>query len=89
MTKRYILFAGVNGAGKTTLYQANPQLRDDMVFGPMANDAVYTALTLYEAGLLTKEETIKRLKVRKLYDQILFHTKVSLMKCCYLESKEV
>ena len=61
----------------------------DMVFGPMANDAVYTALTLYEAGLLSREETIKRLKVRKLYDQILFHTEVSLQNCCYLESKEV
>ena len=61
----------------------------DMVFGPMANDSVYATFALYESGVLSREETIKRLKVRRLYNQILFHTEESLEYCSFVESKEV
>jgi hypothetical protein len=46
----------------------------DMVFGPVANDTLYQTLGLYEAGILTKQETITRLKVHPLYNQVVFNT---------------
>lgn len=42
----------------------------DFIFGPVANDDVYTTFTLYTAGVLTKEQTIEALKVKKLYNQL-------------------
>ena len=40
----------------------------DVVYGPVANDDVYTTFTLYQAGVLTKEQTIETLNIKKLYD---------------------
>lgn len=42
----------------------------DFIFGPVANDDVYTTFTLYTAGVLSKEQTIEALKVKKLYNQL-------------------
>lgn len=42
----------------------------DFIFGPVANDDVYTTFTLYTAGVLSKEQTIQTLKVKKLYNQL-------------------
>ena len=56
----------------------------DVAIGPVANDQVYTVVTLYEQGVLSKEAAIMELKVRKLYNQILFHTEKSLNYCNYL-----
>lgn len=44
----------------------------DLIFGPVANDDVYTTFTLYTAGVLTKEQTLEALKVKKLYNQLVF-----------------
>jgi hypothetical protein len=52
-----------------------------MVFGPVANDRVYTVVQYYENGVYDKAEAIKRLKIDALYDQILFHTEKSLAHC--------
>jgi len=50
----------------------------DVVIGPVANDTLYQTLTLYELGILTKPETIARLKVHPLYDQVSFHSHKAL-----------
>ena len=50
----------------------------DIVMGPVANDNVYATVQLFETGILTEAETIIRLKVEKIYNQILFHTEKSL-----------
>lgn len=50
----------------------------DFIFGPVANDDVYRTFTLYTAGLLTKEQTLEALKVKKLYDQLVFSTEKAL-----------
>ena len=42
----------------------------DFIFGPVANDDVYATFTLYTAGLLTKEQTLEALKIKKLYNQL-------------------
>ncbi len=42
----------------------------DFIFGPVANDDVYTTFTLYSAGVLTKEQTLEALKIKDLYNQL-------------------
>jgi len=56
----------------------------DFVYGPVANDDVYTTFTLYTAGVLSKEQTIEALKIKKLYNQlVLTSTKaLSYLKFC-------
>lgn len=50
----------------------------DVVYGPVANDDVYTTFTLYQAGALSKEQTLETLKIKKLYDQMVFTTEKAL-----------
>jgi len=57
----------------------------DIAIGPVANDNVYATIQLFETGLLSEAETIIRLKVEKIYDQILFHTERSLKYLRYIK----
>jgi hypothetical protein len=50
----------------------------DIVFGPVANDTIYRTFIAYEGGLLSKQETIDRLKVKELYNQMTFGTEKAL-----------
>ena len=50
----------------------------------VANDQVYTTVTLYEQGVLSKEAAVIDLKISKLYNQILFHSEKSLEFCKYI-----
>ena len=50
----------------------------DLIFGPVANDDVYATFTLYVAGLLTKEQTLDALKIKKLYNQLVLTTEKAL-----------
>ena len=61
----------------------------DIVVGPVANDNVYLSFNLYEAGIISKRELIRRLKTYKLVDQLLFHTEKSLETLEYIGNKEV
>ena len=61
----------------------------DIVMGAVANDIVYTTVTLYERGLIDKETAIKQLKVQELYNQILFLTEQSLLFCKYLRHETI
>lgn len=61
----------------------------DIVTGPVANDNVYLSFNLYESGIITKRELIRRLKTYKLVDQLLFHTEQSLLTLKYNGNKEV
>lgn len=58
--------------------ERNPEHGFDLVTGPVANDRVYTVITAYEAGFISEQEAIKRLKPYRLADQYLFHTAASL-----------
>ena len=58
--------------------------RYDIVFGPVANDTIYRTFIAYEEGILTKEETIARLKVKKLFDQMTFTTEAALKELRYI-----
>ena len=50
----------------------------DFIYGPVANDDVYTTFTLYAAGVLSKEQTIEALKVKKLYNQLVLTSEKAL-----------
>lgn len=50
----------------------------DFIFGPVANDDVYTTFALYTAGVLSKQQTLEALKIKKLYDQLVFASEKAL-----------
>ena len=50
----------------------------DFAYGPVANDDVFRTFAAYQTGVLTKEETLARLKVKKLYNQLTFKSEQSL-----------
>lgn len=56
----------------------------DIVIGAVADDTIYKVFSLYEAGILTKEETLKRLKIRKLFDQATLCTERALRELKYI-----
>lgn len=56
----------------------------DVVYGAVADDTIYRVFGLFEAGLLTREETLERLKIHKLYDQVTFCSDRSLSYLKYV-----
>lgn len=58
----------------------------DVVIGPVANDRTMTVLTLYFNGLLSQDETIKRLKVQRLEGQYAFKSGRSLRQLIFKEA---
>ena len=64
----WIDFVAVNRQGT---YQGKSY---DFIFGPVADDDVYTTFSLYTVGVLTKEQTVEALKVKKLFNQLVLTT---------------
>ena len=44
----------------------------DIIIGPVANDTVYLTFIGYLAGITSRDDALKQLKVRELYNQITF-----------------
>lgn len=61
----------------------------DLHVGPVADDAVYETFRFYEAGILSFEETVIRLKTARLKDQWAFHTEKALSFLRFVRSVEV
>ena len=61
----------------------------DFIFGPVANDDVYRTLTLYQDGQIDREETLKRLKIKQLYNQLVFATSKALSFIRFVKSEIV
>ena len=61
----------------------------DIASGPVANDNVYATIQLFETGLLSEAETITRLRVEKLFNQILFHTEKALNFLVFIKHETV
>jgi len=81
--QKWLRFVSACRSGKET------NLEYDIVMGPVANDNVYATIQLFETGLLSETETIIRLKVEKIYDQILFHTEKALQYCTYIRHEDI
>lgn len=61
----------------------------DIVIGAVADDAIYRVFSLYEGGLLTRGETLKRLKIRKLHNQVTFCTEGALVFLKYIGQLDI
>lgn len=61
----------------------------DIVFGAVANDKIYTTITLFEGDVLTAEETVARLKVDEYFNQISFHRQEALNELKFINAEEV
>ena len=73
-------------ANRNGIYQG-PQY--DMIYGAVANDDVYRTLGLYMTGILTRQQTLEALKIRKLFNQLVFATEHSLEYLHYEGSETV
>ena len=67
-TAEWLDFVAENRAGKYA------GIKYDLIFGPVANDNVYSTVLLYLRGFMSREATIAELRVHKLYDQLVFVT---------------
>ena len=54
----------------------------DFIYGPVANDDVYTTFTLYQAGVLTKEQTLEALKIKNENRSELINSNYGLVHSC-------
>ncbi len=63
--------------------------RYDLIIGAVANDDVYRTLQVYSTGLLTKEQALETLKVKKLFNQYVFATEEALALLKFVEAKGV
>ncbi|MDR0790405.1 MAG: DUF3990 domain-containing protein [Bacteroidales bacterium] len=61
----------------------------DVVVGPVANDTVFNVIDLYIDGVLDREETIKRLKVRELFDQWTFCTEQAISFLKFIKAEKL
>lgn len=61
----------------------------DAVLGPVADDNVYETIRLYESGVYTREEALRRLKTERLFNQLTFKTANALVFCKFVSSEEV
>ena len=61
----------------------------DLIIGAVANDDVYRTLQIYSTGLLTKEQALEALKIKKLFDQYVFATDEALALLKFIKAVEV
>lgn len=83
-SEEWLDFVMVNRLGNTQVPD-----RYDVISGPVANDTLYETLALYERGILTRAETIVRLKTHALADQVVFATARALRGLHFIECIEV
>ena len=61
----------------------------DIVYGPVANDRVYTCFALYEGGLMSKQNLLAELKTYELVDQYLFHSEQALQLLTFTKANVI
>lgn len=61
----------------------------DLIIGTVANDDVYRTLQVYSTGILTKEQAITALKIKKLFDQYVFATVEAISLLKFVDAEEV
>ena len=71
-------FVAANRSGS----YANKQY--DVIWGAVANDDVYQTFVFYAIGVYSKEQTLDALKIKKLYDQVVFATERALACLCFV-----
>lgn len=59
----------------------------DIIIGPVANDTVYLTFLGFLAGITSREEALKQLKIRELFNQVTFCTDNSLKFLSFKEAQ--
>ena len=60
----------------------------DLIYGAVANDDVYRVLALYMTGVMDREQTLAALKIRRLFNQLVFATEKGL-QYLHFEGREL
>ena len=81
--KSWLDFVVNNRLGK--IMHSNAQI----IIGPVANDDVYRIVEGYEAGDYTESEALRRLKVKKLFNQYVFKTQEAIDLLKFVGDKNV
>ena len=61
----------------------------DLIVGPVANDDVYLTVQYYLTEVYTKNQALRALKIKQLYDQYVFATEKALAMLKFVASKEL
>ena len=61
----------------------------DIIIGAVADDDVYRTIQLYSSGLLTKEQALEALKIKKLFNQYVFTTDKAFKFLKFIDAKEI
>lgn len=61
----------------------------DLIIGAVTNDDVYQTLQLYLSGLYSEDQALSALKIKKLYDQYVFASELSLKALKFISCEEV
>lgn len=63
--------------------------RYDLIIGAVADDDVYRTLQVYASGLLTKDQALEALKIKKLFNQYVFVSKAAIEVLKFIEAEEL
>ena len=58
----------------------------ELIYGPVANDDIFLTFQLYASDDLSKQETLERLKIKRLYNQLVFESERALSYLKYIGS---
>ena len=61
----------------------------DIIIGAVADDDVYRTLQIYYTRLLTKEQALEALKIKKLFNQYVFTTEKAVSYLKFIEAREI
>lgn len=61
----------------------------DIVIGPIADDGVYQTISLYENGVIDADDAIKKLKIKRMFNQYVFCNEKALKYLTFVESYSV
>ena len=67
-----------NGQRAVSIYEVDENIAFSECSILRFDDDVYRTFTLYTAGVLTKEQTLEQLKIKKLYNQLVLTTEKAL-----------
>lgn len=82
-SEQWLDFVAENRTGKYS------GIRYDLVYGPVANDNVYTTIGLYLSGFTSREHTINELRVRQLYNQLVLCSPKAFRYLKFVTSEEL
>ena len=61
----------------------------DLVPAVVADDNVYETIRLYESGVYTRDEALRRLRTERLFNQLTFKTEKALSYCRFVSSESI